>query len=564
MKLIAAFLSVLLVFMSVDFTFADGCVFDFNSPEIRAGADEPWVFNGTILTIRNGANITVRGTAASRQRIEIAPGATANVTLENVDISNISTFAPAILVGNGATLNLTIIKENTLVGGITAAGIRVENATLNIGGTGTLYVTGGDASAGIGGCTLDSGVGGNITISSGTVNAQGGVTGGAGIGSASGLFQFGTGGTSGTIMITGGTVYARGGEGGAGIGGGNCHSGGSPATRGNGEIKIKGGMVTAYGGRYYGNYAPGIGGGLNSDGGNIIIVGGSISGAEIIGAYSEGGRNDGQPVFLNRIRLGDIDEDGVAVDSVLFKRGTQVIDYGVNRVFTGEDGILYFYFPEYENAVVLVKTNGQVYAADFVSPCPFGHVLVLEPATPPTISGYGKFNLYHGDGGGFVVSATGNPMPAVPTASGEKAGLVVNDINGVLEIEVLEAAEIGTREITITAQNPIDSVERKLVINILRRVVVCICADGDCDDCICDYIDDCYVYIPLPTPTPEPTPEPTPKSTPEPTPVPTPKPTPEPTPEPTPKPTPEPTPEPTPKPTPEPTPEPTPKPTPEP
>ena len=45
------------------------------------------IWDGTVLTVNNGANIEITGTVTSGRRIVIASGATANVTLNDVSIT---------------------------------------------------------------------------------------------------------------------------------------------------------------------------------------------------------------------------------------------------------------------------------------------------------------------------------------------------------------------------------------------------------------------------------------------------------------------------------------------
>lgn len=193
-------------------------------------------FNGKTLT-----GTTTNG-------IYISNGVTVDLTIENLNITKSENISSCISVGYNATLNLTVIGDNTLKAtGWGGAGIEVmgqTKATLRItsASTGTLNAVGGYGSkqfgsyggAGIGGMArITSDIRkiyvGDIIIEGGTINAVGGYQ-AAGIG--------GTIGESGAnITITGGTVNATGGSYGAGIGGGfngNVDS-----------ITISGGTVTA-------------------------------------------------------------------------------------------------------------------------------------------------------------------------------------------------------------------------------------------------------------------------------------------------------------------------------
>ena len=229
-------------------------------------------WNGTVLTVNNGANIEVVGSTGSR-RIEVAGNAVASITLNNVSISsNSSSNRPPFNLNSGANATLTIIGINSLVSG-SEAGIGVGSGrTLIIDGTGSLTARSNDNNgAGIGGGwgLSVSGTSGNIIINGGTITATGAGS-GAGIGG-------GIAGGCGNIIINGGTVTARGGErGGAGIGGG------AGVNVPSGNITINGGTVTAVGGN---NRAAGIGAGsaigsnkIFAMNGNAIVFASSLTG----------------------------------------------------------------------------------------------------------------------------------------------------------------------------------------------------------------------------------------------------------------------------------------------
>ena len=187
-------------------------------------------------------------TGTTTKGIFISEGVKVDLTIEDLNITKSEDISSCISVGYNATLNLTVIGDNTLEAtGWGGAGIEVmgqNKATLRItsASTGTLNAVGGYGSkqfgsyggAGIGGMArITSDITkiyvGDIIIEGGTINAVGGYQ-AAGIG--------GTIGESGAnITITGGTVNATGGSYGAGIGGGfngNVDS-----------ITISGGTVTA-------------------------------------------------------------------------------------------------------------------------------------------------------------------------------------------------------------------------------------------------------------------------------------------------------------------------------
>jgi hypothetical protein len=222
-----------------------------------------WSYATNTLTITTNGTYTITmtapGTTTTADRIAVASGVTADITLDGVNI-NVSTIYAACAFGMvGATVNLTLQGSNTLRSGGSRAGLEAPSgATLAIYGPGSLIATGGDWSgAGIGGGDGGS-IGGDITIYGGTITATGGSA-GAGIGG-------GMNGNGGNITIQGGAVTATGGANAAGIGGGFLGSSG-------GNITIDSGTITATGG-YFG---AGIGGGESGNGGNITIDGGVIT-----------------------------------------------------------------------------------------------------------------------------------------------------------------------------------------------------------------------------------------------------------------------------------------------
>ena len=164
-------------------------------------------------------------------------------------------------IGTGDGTLHTEMNENT--GSVTINGGRV-------------YATGGHHGAGIGGGNKAGGV--TITINDGYVNAKGTGRSSSGAGIGSGYNS----GINADITINGGSVIATGGTGdseyvnaiqaygAAGIGTGDY--GGSDNNH-SGRIIIKGGTVSAYGGRG----AAGIGGGYHSPAEIVEISGGSVS-----------------------------------------------------------------------------------------------------------------------------------------------------------------------------------------------------------------------------------------------------------------------------------------------
>jgi hypothetical protein len=145
-----------------------------------------------VLIIKQSGDYTIgmaSGVTTTRNRIRIAAGRTANITLNNV------TIAPsggeggflfcAFQIEAGATVNLTLNGTNSLTSAANQAGLNVPE------GSGLLITAANDGHSltATGGQDGGAGIGGNynqrcgmITITGGTVTATGGLDGGAGIG----------------------------------------------------------------------------------------------------------------------------------------------------------------------------------------------------------------------------------------------------------------------------------------------------------------------------------------------------------------------------------------------
>lgn len=224
--------------------------------------------------------ITSSGKTENTVTINAETNATANVTLENVNIDTGTRGGAAITTSGEGNVNIELNGTNTVQSGNTHAGVeKKDNGTLTIkdekNNKGSLTATGGDRGAGIGGG--NDGSGSHITISGGEVTAKGGRW-AAGIGG-------GEDGNGSNIAIEGGKVEASSVGGGAGIGGGSLGSGSN--------IAVSGGEVTAQGGVG----GAGIGGGQGGSGSNITISDGKVTatgagaGAGIGGGYEGSGKS---------------------------------------------------------------------------------------------------------------------------------------------------------------------------------------------------------------------------------------------------------------------------------
>ena len=215
--------------------------------------------DGGVVTI-HGGDVTAQGGYFAAGIGGGEHGITGTVTINGGEVKATGGDLGAG-IGTGDGKLHTEMNENT--GSVTINGGRV-------------YATGGYNGAGIGGGNEAGGV--TITIHDGYVNAKGGGRLNAGAGIGSGYES----GINADITIYGGTVIATGGTGdseyvnpiqaygGAGIGTGDH---GDSDNNHTGRIIIKGGTVSAYGGRG----SAGIGGGYHSPAEIVEISGGSVS-----------------------------------------------------------------------------------------------------------------------------------------------------------------------------------------------------------------------------------------------------------------------------------------------
>jgi hypothetical protein len=227
------------------------------------GNSSNYSWNGTVLTVNDGADITITGTVNNGRRIDVAANATVTVTINNLNIDGLY-MVSAFLLHGGANVTLLLSGTNNLNSSSRSAGIEAPGGT-------TL--------------TIDSKLASGST--DGSLTAIGNSAAGIGGGFLS---------PSGDITIMGGTITANSFNGGAGIGGGLGAAGGN--------ITIIGGIVTANGGNYGARGGAGIGGGgASGSGGNIIIINANVtanggSGGADIGGGGSGGETGNQLVLI--------------------------------------------------------------------------------------------------------------------------------------------------------------------------------------------------------------------------------------------------------------------------
>jgi uncharacterized repeat protein (TIGR02543 family) len=305
--------------------FADG-TFNINT---ETGDGSGWTFSSPTLTIDASGTYAITGDGvATANRIVVASGVIANITLSGVRIEVSATEDACAFDMSGATVTLALAGTNTLTSGKYKAGLQAPfGATLTIAGSGALNATGGVSGAGIGGGNNEAG--GTVTIDGGTITANGDF--GAGIGG-------GNSGAGGAVVINGGTVTTTS-TNGAGIGGGNNGTGS--------DVVINGGTVaiTSVSGAA-------IGGGTGKIGsGSVIIAGGSVSLSNHNGPYPTG--DGATPVYLNTLTVGSSANadrtitagsiGGIACDTENIPPAAG--HYGLHDVKTDAAGIVYCYLP---------------------------------------------------------------------------------------------------------------------------------------------------------------------------------------------------------------------------
>ncbi len=275
-KVLSIVITILMLTLNVNIVFAN----ETNSAELNIG-------NGSIeLRENNGQteyrqdsgswtlyseNITITGSSQT-DTITVESG-THNISLNNVNINLSEDEKCAFKINEEANANLTLVENsnNTLNSGAYRAGIEVEAtsisnfATLVVLGSGNLSVTAGEYSAGIGGGNFSSA--GKIVIDGNANVTANGSTHGAAIGSGADATNYGEIDIKGSSNVTANsnipstTLEENNSSYAAGIGGGtNSNSG---------EITISGyATVNAIGG----THGAGIGSGNLADSNKITIT----------------------------------------------------------------------------------------------------------------------------------------------------------------------------------------------------------------------------------------------------------------------------------------------------
>ena len=276
------------------------------------------------------------------------------IDLEDINIKP-SEKSSAMVIGSNSIVVVNLIgeeSESILKGksegcGIEAAGTLIINGTLK----NYLTCSGSGRAAAIG--TIGStATGGDIIINGGVITATSG--------SESAAIGASNAGRLGNITINGGQVTAKGGA-------YSCGIGGSYISKGTATVTINGGTIIAQAG-YYCNkkidgveydYSIGRGNGTHSGTVSIVINGGTIHTLNKKG--EDGGiiynaTNGTDEVLLYTYTL--TGEEGVLVTEGHIKNYVLGQHYGINDVYTDENGKLYFWLPESVGKNAEVEING--------------------------------------------------------------------------------------------------------------------------------------------------------------------------------------------------------------
>ena len=380
-------------------------------------------FDGGKLTILTGMPMTISGTSTN-ESIYIAADVTANITIEDLTLLRPDIQGqrvPGIEILDGGTLNLTVLGTNTLVGGKYMAGVSVRNTAclvVSAASTGVLNAIGNVGAAGIGG-NADGNLnysytGGTIIINGGTINAtaahgSGQTIVGAGIGSGWCFKPT----SAGHITINGGIVKAVCEGFAAGIGGGyNCSGS---------FFWINGGTVVATG-------YEGIGGGAGGGGGKLLVTGGTIKANSVQASvfYDE---DYEKSAYLTVVEL-DALNDVKKIDSLTVSFGGTNYGYGIEDVYTDEEGSLYLYLP-LEAVVSTAIIPGQLYAGSVTTTDDaltsqgilYPMAVITATAAPGgSISPEGETYVAYGDDQTFTITADSGFHIAAVEVDGSNVG----------------------------------------------------------------------------------------------------------------------------------------------
>ena len=365
---------------------------------------------GSTPTVDNNPVITSSGTTINTVTITAAENATANVTLENVDIDTSATGKAAITTSGQGNVNIELDGTNTVQSGTYHAGVeKKDNGTLTItdeNKNGSLTANGGQWAAGIGGG--ENGNGSRITIEGGTVTANGGKC-GAGIGGGSNDNNVENIGKGEDIIIKDGTVTATGGGGAAGIGGGYAGAGSG--------ITVSGGTVTATGG----NGGAGIGSGNKSSAQYIEVSKGTVKATGGINSAGIGGGGEG---FAKNITVsgGKVEaqggENGAGIGGGYLGSGNEINIEGGTVIATGGD-----------NAAGIGGGNRDFSPEDDRGN---GSNITVSGGEVTAIGGAQGAGIGGGNGGnGTGITVSGGDVTATGNGKSDSSGVILNSGAGI-------------------------------------------------------------------------------------------------------------------------------------
>ncbi|GHT65862.1 hypothetical protein FACS189452_00750 [Bacteroidia bacterium] len=95
-------------------------IFDIKKVSRTSEENSYYVWNGMVLTVKDGTSIIITGTVSNGRRVVVTPGAVANVTLQNLNINTTNSADSAVLAPpppfdiTDATVNINLEGENIL------------------------------------------------------------------------------------------------------------------------------------------------------------------------------------------------------------------------------------------------------------------------------------------------------------------------------------------------------------------------------------------------------------------------------------------------------------------
>ena len=189
MKRILSAAMVLLLMMTLPINaFAAEWYMEDGDITVNAGSSGQTVTQGTNVDVPDAAPVITQKDSSTATTntvtINAESGATAEVTLDGVNINTSGMGKAAVSTTGDGDVNIELDNENTIKSANDHAGLEKKNTgeltiTDSNGVDGSLDATGGNSGAGIGGGDFKDGS--NITITGGDVTAQGGES-AAGIG----------------------------------------------------------------------------------------------------------------------------------------------------------------------------------------------------------------------------------------------------------------------------------------------------------------------------------------------------------------------------------------------